>query len=286
MNDFKTNINWYPGHMTRAMRKMKEDVKLVDLVIELVDSRVPLSSENPDIESLTRGKKRLLIMNKADLADPDVSEKWAGYYAGKKVDVILADSRNSSGKKEIEAAINKSMAEKKARDLSRGILNRPLRILVAGIPNVGKSTLINTLAKKAVAKTGDKPGVTKGNQWIKISKGVELLDTPGVLWPKFEDPNVGVRLALIGSINDNVIPLGDLACNGLLFLRENYSGCLNKTYGISEEGSPYELLITLAKARNLLKTGALPDEERAAKLFLTDLRAGRLGRISLETPNL
>lgn len=277
-------INWYPGHMTKAMRSMKEDIRLVDLIIELVDARAPVSSENPDIAALCNGKKRILLLNKADLADESVTTLWSGYYKSRGVDVIMTDSRKSNDKKQIEDAVKKALAEKRERDKKRGILNRPLRIMIAGIPNVGKSTLINTLAKKSAAKTGDKPGVTKGKQWIKVIGGVELLDTPGVLWPKFDDPSVGIKLALIGSINDNIIELSELACKGIEYLVNNYPCAVGGCYSINESGAPYEVLAGIASARNLLKTGAEPDLDRAAKLFLSDLRAAKIGRISFERP--
>ena len=277
-------INWYPGHMTKAMRSMKEDIRLVDLIIELVDARAPVSSENPDIAALCNGKKRILLLNKADLADESVTTLWSSYYKSRGVDVIVTDSRKSNDKKQIEDAVKKALAEKRERDKKRGILNRPLRIMIAGIPNVGKSTLINTLAKKSAAKTGDKPGVTKGKQWIKVMGGVELLDTPGVLWPKFDDPSVGIKLALIGSINDNIIELSELACKGIEYLVNNYPCAVGGCYGINESCAPYEVLAGIASARNLLKTGAEPDLDRAAKLFLSDLRAAKIGRISFERP--
>lgn len=270
--------------MTKAMRSMKEDIRLVDLIIDLVDARAPVSSENPDIAALCNGKKRILLMNKADLADESVTTLWADYYKSRGVDVIFTDSRKSNDKKQIEDAVKKALAEKRERDKKRGILNRPLRIMIAGIPNVGKSTLINTLAKKSAAKTGDKPGVTKGKQWIKVIGGVELLDTPGVLWPKFDDPSVGIKLALIGSINDNIIELSELACKGIEYLVNNYPCAVGGCYGINENGAPYEVLAGIASARNLLKTGAEPDLDRAAKLFLSDLRAAKIGRISFERP--
>lgn len=284
MNNKNLIINWYPGHMTKAMRSMKEDIRLVDLIIDLVDARAPVSSENPDIAALCNGKKRILLMNKADLADESVTTLWADYYKSRGVDVIFTDSRKSNDKKQIEDAVKKALAEKRERDKKRGILNRPLRIMIAGIPNVGKSTLINTLAKKSAAKTGDKPGVTKGKQWIKVIGGVELLDTPGVLWPKFDDPSVGIKLALIGSINDNIIELSELACKGIEYLVNNYPCAVGGCYGINENGAPYEVLAGIASARNLLKTGAEPDLDRAAKLFLSDLRAAKIGRISFERP--
>ena len=194
------HFQWYPGHMTKARRMMQENIKLIDIVVELVDARVPFSSKNPDIDELAKNKYRLIVLNKADMADAKTTAAWQNYFEAKGFFVAKVNSQKGAGMKEVKSLIEKACQEKKARDKKRGILNRPLRAMVVGIPNVGKSTFINSFAGKACAKTGNKPGVTKGKQWIKINKNVELLDTPGILWPKFEDQAVGLRLALIGSI--------------------------------------------------------------------------------------
>ncbi|MBQ7247955.1 MAG: ribosome biogenesis GTPase YlqF [Lachnospiraceae bacterium] len=284
MSETTAKINWYPGHMTKAVRSMKEDLKLIDLVIELIDARVPLSSRNPDLDGLCRGKARFLLMTKADLADPQANDRWRAYYEAKGLAVVVTDARNGRDKSAIEAQIRTALQKKSERDRARGIMNRPLRVMIAGIPNVGKSTLINSLAGKTAAKTGDKPGVTKGNQWINIGRGVELLDTPGILWPRFEDPMVGVKLALIGSINDNILDAEELACEGIKYLVSNYPGVINARYGACEEGMSYEVLTDIARHRNLVKSGAAPDTLRAARLFLDDLRSSRTGRFTLEVP--
>ena len=278
------NIQWYPGHMTKAFRSMKDDIKLVDLIIELVDARLPLSSRNPDIDKLCNNKARILILNKSDLSDPASNEAWKAYFESKGLKTIITDSRSNTGKNSIESAIKEALKEKTERDRKRGILNRPLRVMVAGIPNVGKSTLINSLAKKAAAKTGDKPGVTRGNQWIHVSKGVELLDTPGLLWPKFEDEQVGIKLALVGSINENILDTQELAWHGIDYIKSNYPGALTEKYGAIEDAKNYEILSDIAVKKNLIKTGAEPDTMRAAKLFLDDLRSSKFGRITLEMP--
>ena len=205
------NIQWYPGHMTKAKRQMQEDLKLIDLIIELVDARVPLSSRNPDIDQLGQNKSRLILLNKADLADERQNEAWKEYFQSKGFYVVKVDSRSGSGMKMIQNVIQEACKEKIERDRRRGIKNRPIRAMVAGIPNVGKSTFINTFAGKACAKTGNKPGVTKGKQWIRLNKNVELLDTPGILWPKFEDQLVGIRLACVGSIKDDILNIEELA---------------------------------------------------------------------------
>ena len=278
------NIQWYPGHMTKAVRSMRDDIKLIDLVIELVDARVPLSSRNPDIDNICGSKPRLLILGKCDLADEAASKMWKSYFEEKGLYTIFTDSRKSNLKSEIENKIKTALNEKIQRDRKRGILNRPLRVMIAGIPNVGKSTLINTLAKKSAAKTGDKPGVTKGNQWIKAYKGIEMLDTPGLLWPKFEDENVGIKLALLGSINENIIDLEQLATYGIKFMVDSYKGALSQKYGVTEDAAPYEILEDIANKKNLIKSGQKADTLRAAKLFLDDLRSSRLGKITLELP--
>ena len=204
------NFQWYPGHMTKAKRQMQEDIKLIDLVIELVDARIPLSSRNPDIDELGKNKYRLILMNKADLADKRATDAWSQFFREKGYFVVSLDARSKSGMKSITDIIMEACKEKIERDRKRGIKNRPVRAMVVGIPNVGKSTFINSYAGKACAKTGNKPGVTKGKQWIRLSKNVELLDTPGILWPKFEDQAVGLRLALIGSIKDEILNIDEL----------------------------------------------------------------------------
>ena len=276
------NIQWYPGHMTKAKRQMQEDLKLIDLIIELVDARVPLSSRNPDIDQLGQNKSRLILLNKADLADERQNEAWKEYFQSKGFYVVKVDSRNGAGMKTIQNVIQEACKEKIERDRRRGIKNRPIRAMVAGIPNVGKSTFINTFAGKACAKTGNKPGVTKGKQWIRLNKNVELLDTPGILWPKFEDQLVGIRLACVGSIKDDILNIEELALWLLETLKKDYPGFLEKRYGISEEGSPLETLEAIAKARGCLKRGEELDYVKASGLIFDDFRGGKIGRITLE----
>ena len=276
------NIQWYPGHMTKAKRQMQEDLKLIDLIIELVDARVPLSSRNPDIDQLGQNKSRLILLNKADLADERQNEAWKEYFQSRGFYVVKVDSRNGAGMKTIQNVIQEACKEKIERDRRRGIKNRPIRAMVAGIPNVGKSTFINTFAGKACAKTGNKPGVTKGKQWIRLNKNVELLDTPGILWPKFEDQLVGIRLACVGSIKDDILNIEELALWLLEKLKKDYPGFLEKRYGISEEGSPLETLEAIAKARGCLKRGEELDYVKASGLIFDDFRGGKIGRITLE----
>lgn len=276
------NFQWYPGHMTKAKRQMQEDIKLVDMIIELVDSRVPLSSRNPDIDELGKNKSRVILMNKADLTDERRLKDWEDYFKGKGYFVVRADSRNHKDMKQIHTVIDKASEEKRERDRKRGILNRPVRAMIVGIPNVGKSTFINTFAGKACAKTGNKPGVTKGKQWIKLNKGVELLDTPGILWPKFEDQAIGMRLALIGSIKDELLQTEELSLELIGYLKENYSGLLNQRYGVDETVEPVGILEQIARNRNCIKTRNELDFTKAAVLVMDEFRSGKLGKIILE----
>ncbi len=276
------NVQWYPGHMTKAKRQMQEDIKLIDLIIELVDARVPLSSRNPDIDELGKNKARLILLNKADLADERQNEAWKNFFQAKGFFVVKVDSRSGAGMKAIQAAISEACKEKTERDRKRGIKNRPIRAMVVGIPNVGKSTFINTFAGKACAKTGNRPGVTKGKQWIKLNKSVELLDTPGILWPKFEDQEVGMRLAYVGSIKDDILNMEELSLNLIDFLRQYYPGVLERRYQISEEGKPVEVLEAIARARGCLKKGEEHDYPKASGILIDDFPRGKIGRITLE----
>ena len=276
------HFQWYPGHMTKARRMMQENIKLIDLIIELVDARVPLSSRNPDIDELGKNKARLILLNKADLAEDRRNDEWMEYFKKQGYSVVKVNSKKGGGIKSIQSVIQEACKEKMERDRKRGILNRPVRAMVVGIPNVGKSTFINALAGKACAKTGNKPGVTKGKQWIRLNKNVELLDTPGILWPKFEDQLVGIRLACVGSIKDDILNIEELALWLLEKLKKDYPGFLEKRYGISEEGSPLETLEAIAKARGCLKRGEELDYVKASGLIFDDFRGGKIGRITLE----
>ena len=279
-------FQWYPGHMTKAKRQMQEDIKLVDLVIELVDARIPVSSRNPDIDTLGKGKARLILLNKSDLADERKNEGWTEFFKKKGYYVVRMDARNKGSMKQVSAIIAEACKEKTERDLRRGIKNRPVRAMVVGIPNVGKSTFINTFAGKACAKTGNKPGVTKGKQWIRLNKNVELLDTPGILWPKFEDQSVGLRLALIGSIKDDILNIDELSLELIQILREEYPGVLKERYGMEEEGTPAKMLEKIALNRGCIKKGNEVDYAKAAALVLDEFRTGKLGKISLEKPEV
>lgn len=277
-------FQWYPGHMTKAKRMMQEDIKLVDLVIELVDARIPFSSRNPDIDELGRNKARLILLNKADLADDKKTELWMEYFKGKGYYAVKLDSRRKNGMKTIQNVIAEACKEKIERDRKRGILNRQVRAMVVGIPNVGKSTFINTFAGKACAKTGNKPGVTKGKQWIRLNKNVELLDTPGILWPKFEDQTVGMRLAMIGSIKDEILNMDELSLEIIKYILSEYSGILNQRYGVDESKDAQMVLAEIAVNRKCMKKGSEYDYSKAAALVMDEFRSGVLGKITLESP--
>ena len=283
------NIQWYPGHMTRAKRAMKEDIKLIDLIIELVDARVPYSSRNPDIDELGRQKSRLVLLNKADLANETWNDAWASYYRSQGFQTVKLDSRSRVGLNKIQAAVLEACREKIERDKKRGILNRPVRAMVVGIPNVGKSTFINSFAGKAAARTGNKPGVTKGKQWIRLNKNLELLDTPGILWPKFEDQKVGERLAMIGTINDEILQTEELAAAIITWLTRHYPGRLEERYGIDgnaagEGQRSDQMLERIAVNRRCFQKGETPDLVRASRILVDDFRSGKIGRITLEHP--
>ena len=297
------NIQWYPGHMTRAKRNMAGDVKLVDMVIELLDARAPRSTENPDIRKLTAGKKRLVLLNKADLADDGVTGLWIREFRSQGCEVVALDSRKRDGIGLVRQAAARLCAEKWERDRKKGLTQRrAAKAMVCGIPNVGKSTFINSLVGKASAKTGDKPGVTKGNQWLTVNQEFLLLDTPGVLWPKFEDETVGLHLAMIGAINDNILNPEELSMKLCALLQASYPGALQERYGFTGEelqtlldsdALPEVLgldcralgaLSLAAEKRKCVKRGGEPDYERASRILIEDFRSGRLGKISLERP--
>lgn len=282
-------FQWYPGHMTKAKRQMQEDIKLIDLVIELVDARIPLSSRNPDIDELGKNKARLILMNKSDLSDDRRNQEWSDYFRKKGYFVVCLDSRNKSGMKTVTNVVMEACREKIERDRKRGILNRPVRAMVVGIPNVGKSTFINSYAGKACAKTGNKPGVTKGKQWIRLNKNVELLDTPGILWPKFEDQLVGLRLALIGAIKDEILNTDELSLELIRILRKNYPLVLKGRYStadrvLDESRKAVEILKQIAENRNCVSRGNVLDYGKAAALLIDEFRGGKLGKITLEVP--
>ena len=277
-------VQWYPGHMTKAKRMMQENIKLIDLVIELVDARAPLSSKNPDIDELGKNKFRLILLNKADLSSEKGNAMWTKYFEEKGYFVVKINSRSGAGMKQISATIMEACKEKIERDRKRGILNRPIRAMVVGIPNVGKSTFINSFAGRAAAKTGNKPGVTKGAQWIRLNKQVELLDTPGILWPKFEDQAVGVKLAMLGSVNDEILNIDELSMELIKLLDEHFPDVITERYQIEKQEEPLRVLEEIARVRACLLKGNELDISKAANILMDDFRSGRLGKLTLEFP--
>ena len=278
------HFQWYPGHMTKAKRQMQEDIKLIDLVIELVDARIPLSSRNPDIDDLGKNKARLIIMNKSDLSDEARNQEWASYFKSLGYFVVQLDARSKAGMKTVTNVVMDACKEKIERDRKRGIKNRPVRAMVVGIPNVGKSTFINSYAGKACAKTGNKPGVTKGKQWIRLNQNVELLDTPGILWPKFEDQMVGLRLALIGAIKDEILNTDELSIELIKILTQFYPGVLAERYTVDETAEPVKILEGIAENRKCISKGNELDYSKAAVLLIDEFRSGKIGKITLEFP--
>ncbi|MCD8090781.1 MAG: ribosome biogenesis GTPase YlqF [Clostridiales bacterium] len=270
--------------MTKTRRMMEENISLVDIVAELVDARIPLSSKNPDIDRLAANKKRIIILNKADLADSKKTDLWKDYFFSMGFKVITADSKTGKGVKELYPACRELMKEKIERLKLRGRILVPSRVMIAGIPNVGKSTLINKLVGRSLTKTGDKPGVTRSKQWVKIKKDLELLDTPGILWPKFDDQAVGLKLAFTGAINDDILEKNELAVRLIDELLRLYPGSIESRYGVSEEESPDEVFVKIGQNRGFLTKGGEYDALRTAYVFLDEFRGGKLGKITLEIP--
>ncbi|MFC6295954.1 ribosome biogenesis GTPase YlqF [Lactiplantibacillus daoliensis] len=274
------NIQWYPGHMAKAIHQVEDKLHLVDLVFELVDARIPEASRNPAIEKVIQNKPKLVIMTKKDLADPQMTAAWVAHYREQGQVAIAVDSRNRNTAKQITDAATTMLADKIAKIEARGITNRPVRAVCVGVPNVGKSTLLNHIVNKKIAQVGDRPGVTKSQQWLKASKKLELLDTPGILWPKFEDPIVGTKLAVTGAIKENIYPNDDVALYALTFFKKYHADQLIARYHVTPEQlalSEPELLVTMTK-----NVGMRDDWERFCVAFLLDIRKGRLGRFTLD----
>ncbi len=281
------NIQWYPGHMTKTRRQMEADLKHVDIVVEIVDARIPISSRNPDIDAICGNKPRIVVLNRADQADPQLTRTWADYFNKTLgIPAAAADSRAGTGVGQMAALARSALKEQIARWKEKGQVGRPIRAMVVGVPNVGKSTFINKAAKRKSAKTGDRPGVTRGKQWVSVDSGLELLDTPGILWPKFEDETTGLHLAFTGAVKDEVTDLEGLACALLELLRDRYPQAVKERYKVAElEGRQgWELLEDCAKNRGMRISGGEVDTERMAKLLLDEFRGGKLGRFTLEAP--
>ena len=284
MNE-KLNIQWYPGHMTKTRRQIEADLKLVDAVCEIVDARIPMSSRNPDIDAICGGKPRILVLNRMDLADPEATKKWAAFFRDKGMSVIATDCKSRRGISDFTPAARRACAEKLERDAKRG-MNRPLRVMVVGIPNVGKSTLINQISGRKGAKAENRPGVTRGKQWVTVDAGLQLLDTPGILWPKFEDPRVGMMLAYTGAVKENVIDLEELACFLMTLLHKHYPKALLDRYQVEapEDTPGWELLEQAGRKRGYLVSGGEVNLERMARVLLDEFRGGKLGKFTLEMP--
>lgn len=279
------NIQWYPGHMTKTRRQIEADLKQVDAVCEIVDARIPISSRNPDIDSICGNKPRIIILNRMDLADPESTARWAEYYRGLGWAAVPTDCKSRKGINAFTPAVRQVLKEKIQRDQARG-MKRSLRVMVVGIPNVGKSTLINQISGRKGAKAENRPGVTRGKQWVTVEGGLLLLDTPGILWPKFDDPEVGMMLAYTGAVKEGILDIEELACHLMELLWERYPKAIQDRYGIdAEPGTPgYELLQLTGKKRGYLLSGGVIDTERMAKVLLDEYRAGKLGRMTLELP--
>ncbi len=280
------NIQWYPGHMTKTRRMMEQNISLVDVVVELVDARIPYSSKNPDIDNIAKNKKRVIAFNKSDLSDEKANKIWSEYYEKKGYKVIFVNSITGKGVDNVTKAAKELMAEKIERLKEKGRIMVPVRTMIVGIPNVGKSTFINKYVGKTLAKTGDKPGVTRDKQWIRIKKDFELLDTPGILWPKFEDKTVGIRLALTGAINDDILDIATLGTELIALLRKKYPEAISNRYSIEigDEDENWQVLEKIGIARGFKKKGGDVDLDRSAKILLDEYRGGKLGLITLELP--
>ena len=279
------NIQWYPGHMTKTRRQIEADLKQVDAVCEIVDARIPVSSRNPDIDSICGSKPRIIVLNRMDLADPSATKKWAAYFKSKGMAVIATDCKSRKGIADFTPAARIACAEKIKRDTARG-MSRPIRVMVVGIPNVGKSTLINQISGRKGAKAENRPGVTRGKQWVTVDSSLLLLDTPGILWPKFEDPEVGMMLAYTGAVKEGVIDLEELACRLMELLHKYYPDALLERYKVqAEAGTPgYELLEMAGRKRGFLLSGGEIHTERMAKVLIDEFRSGKLGKFTLEMP--
>lgn len=279
------NIQWYPGHMTKTRRQIEADLKQVDAICEIVDARIPVSSRNPDIDSICGSKPRIIILNRMDLADPAATKGWAEYFRGKGMAVVATDCKIRKGIADFQPAVRSVLKEKIQRNAARG-MNRPVRVMIVGIPNVGKSTLINQISGRKGAKAENRPGVTRGKQWVTVDNGLLLLDTPGILWPKFEDPEVGMMLAYTGAVKDGILDIEELACRLIRLLWERYPQALNDRYGIPLDADVpgYELLEMAGRKRGFLISGGEINTERMAKVLVDEYRSGKLGRFTLEEP--
>ncbi len=283
--DNKINIQWYPGHMTKTRRQIEADLKLVDAVCEIVDARIPISSRNPDIDAICGNKPRIIVLNRMDLADPQATQKWLAYFRNLGFAALAADCKHRAGISSFQPAVRSVLKEKLARDAAKG-MNKPMRVMVVGIPNVGKSTLINQISGRKGAKAENRPGVTRGKQWVTVDANLLLLDTPGILWPKFEDPNVGMKLAYTGAVKEDVIDIEELACYLMELLWKHYPDTIRARYKVDmpEETPGYMLLEEAGRKRGFLLARGEINTERMAKVLLDEYRTGKLGYFTLELP--
>ena len=279
------NLSWFPGHMTKTRRMITAEIKNMDAVCEILDARIPLSSRNPDVDELTAGKPRLVVLNRVDQADPGETRRWAAYFRGKGYAVLEANAKGGAGTAQFAAAVRELLRDKLATWADRGQVGRTVRIMVLGIPNVGKSTFINKVAHRKTARAEDRPGVTRSKQWVPVDSTLEMLDTPGILWPRFDDPEVGKRLAFTGAIKDDVVDMEELACCLMDYLSRRYAPVLAERYKIEvePEDSGYDLLEKAGRKRGFLMRGAQVDTQRMARVLLDEFRGGKLGRFTLET---
>ena len=284
--DEKMNIQWYPGHMTKTRRKMEEDLELVDAVCELLDARIPISSRNPDIDAICGSKPRMVILNRIDLADLDATAKWSEYYKARGLTVLRTDCKSRKGIDRFIPAVRELLAEKLQRYQERGFVNKPLKLMIVGIPNVGKSTFINQVSGRKGTKAENRPGVTRGKQWVTVDKGLLLLDTPGILWPKFDDEEVGRRLAYTGAVKDDILDVETLACHLIALLWRRYPEALRQRYKIDlpEDAPGWELLTEAGRKRGFLLSKGEIDTERMARILLEEFRSCKSGRFTLEVP--
>ena len=297
MEENKTNINWFPGHMAKTRRQIEQDMKIVDVVIELLDSRIPISSRNPDIVNITAKKKRIIVLNKCDLSDEKKNQQWVAYFKNQGIPAVLTDSNSGRGIDNFIKEIEKLMGEQLQSEAEKGRIGRKIRAMILGIPNVGKSSFINRISKRTTAGVGNKPGVTKQKQWIRINDKIELLDTPGVLWPKFESEEVGLNLAFTGTIKEEILPKVEIAYQLVKYLLENYRNNIVERYGISKEYienklnqeqpenvNIYEIMLEIGRKRGCIISGGNIDEEKTARIILDEFKNGKIGKITLETP--
>ena len=295
----KSVINWYPGHMAKTKKQIIEDLKLIDIVVELLDARIPISSQNPDIDSLTSGKKKIVVLNKCDLSDEVQNKKWLKYFENKNINAVLTDSNTGKGIENCIRKIEEIMKEDLENSSQKGRIGKKIKVMILGIPNVGKSSFINRIAKRNTAQVGNRPGVTRQKQWIRINEKIELLDTPGVLWPKFEREQVGLNLAYTGSIKEEVLEKTEIAYNLLKFLLENYRNNVCEKYKITNEyieeimskDQPenyniYEIMLEIGRKRGCMVYGGNVDEEKISKIILDEFKNGKLGKITLEIPQI